>query len=186
MRARRPDPAVGKPDPVAGRPDPGSSSPSPPDPGAGEAVVAVALSPRRRSSPSTPAAAWRPDPASLRRRSSPSNSGSGVEAGSGDVEVRSGLPTVARHRAGLASCPHVTAEASMGPHRMLEHLRQRWLSVHHLHSNGAVAEVMGKSGSRHGAWRRSSGTGGGRSPSPARDSAELRRVVCGGMGRSRR
>jgi len=66
------------------------------------------------------------------------------------MEVRSGLPMAARHRARLASCPHVTAAASMGPHRMLEHLRRRWLNVLHLHSNGAAAEVMGKSGSRRG------------------------------------
>ncbi|CAD6213031.1 unnamed protein product [Miscanthus lutarioriparius] len=73
-----------------------------------------------------------------------------MEAGSDGVEVGSGLPTTARHRAGVASCLHVTAAASMGPHRMLEHLRRRWLSVLHLHSNGAAAEVMGKSGSRRG------------------------------------
>jgi len=80
--------------------------------------------------------------------------------------------TMSRARAGVASCPHVTAAASMGPHRMLEHLRRRWLSVLHLHSNGSAAEVMGKSGSRRGGlapllgdrWR-------GRSPSPVWPSA---------------
>jgi len=70
---------VGKPDLVAGRMDPGSSSPSPPDPGAGEAAAARATRGLRRAAAAT---------LSPRRRSSPFNSGSGVEAGSG-------LPTAA-------------------------------------------------------------------------------------------
>ena len=113
MRARRPDPAAGKPDPVAGRTDLGSSSPSPPDPGAGEAAAARATQASGGGGPFPTAALL------------PFNSGSGVEAGSGGVEVGSGLPTAARHRIVVASCPHVTAAASMGPHRMLEHLRRR-------------------------------------------------------------